>query len=186
MYVSSLHIDIPKGITLFYVDDFGLTAASLSYRTNIRTLQRAFGVIRARALAREVEFGVPKTEHIHWRTPKQRDPQGSGSAPPICLDGQVFRPLPCVRWLGYWLAADLSPSQHFTRPLALAQAAFATVRRLSPPGSGLPPHLAHRLAVSLLLPILLYGADLLVPGKGLYSKMEVFWRQVQQWVTNCF
>ena len=130
LYVSALHIDIPKGVTLSYVDDFGLTAASLSYRTNIRILQKAFGVIRAKARAREVEFGVPKTELIHWRTPKKRDPPGSGSAPPICLDGQVFRSLPCVRWLGYWLAADLSSSHHFTRRLALAQAAFATVKRL--------------------------------------------------------
>ena len=84
------------------------------------------------------------------------------------------------------LAADLSSSHHFTRRLALAQAAFATVKRLSPSGSGLSPHLAHRLAVALLLPILLYGADLLVPSRGMYSKMEVFWHQVQRWVFNCF
>ena len=113
IYVSSLHIDLPKGVTLSYVDNFSLTAASLSYRTNIRILQRAFGAIRAKALARNVNFGVPKTELMHWRTLKQRNPPTS-HAPPICLDGQIFGPLPCVRWLGYWLAADLSTSHHFT------------------------------------------------------------------------
>ena len=123
---------------------------------------------------------------MHWRTPKQRTPPGTSAPPPICLDRQIFRPLPCVRWLGYWLAADLSTSHHFTRRLALAQAAFATVKRLSPPGSGLSPHLSHRLAVALLLLILLYGADVLVPSKGMYEKMEVFWHQVQRWVSNCF
>ena len=123
---------------------------------------------------------------MHWRTLKQCDPLGSGSAPLICLDGQVFRPLLCIRWLGYWLASDLSSSQHFTRRLALAQVAFATVKRLSPSGSGLSPHVVHRLAVALLLSILLYGADLLVPSKGMYSKMEVFWRQVLRWLSNCF
>src|SRR5207302_5250788 len=35
-------------------------------------------------------------------------------------------------------------------------------------------------------PILLYGTDLLIPTKGMLTKMEVFWRQVQRWTTNCF
>ena len=118
--------------------------------------------------------------------PQATDSTGASVPPPICLDGQIFRTLPCVRWLGYWLAADLSSSHPFTRWLALTQAAFAMVKRLSPPGTGLSPHLLHRLAVALLLPILLYGADLLVPSKGMYEKMEVFWHQVQRWVSNCF
>jgi len=101
IYVASLHIQIPKGLSLSYVDDFALSAASTSYRTNIRTLQRAFGRMRPCASAGEVVFSVPKTELIHWRTPLQRDPPASPAPPPICLDGQVFPPLPCFRWLGY-------------------------------------------------------------------------------------
>jgi len=100
IYVASLHIQIPRGLSLSYVYDLALSAASPSYRTNIRTLQRAFRRIRAPASAREAGFSVPKTELIHWRTPVQRDPSASPAYPPICLDGQVFPPLPCVRWLG--------------------------------------------------------------------------------------
>ena len=37
-----------------------------------------------------------------------------------------------------------------------------------------------------MFPILSYGADLLAPTKGHHDKMEVHWRQVQRWVTNCF
>ena len=37
-----------------------------------------------------------------------------------------------------------------------------------------------------MFPILSYGADLFTPTKGLLNKMEVHWRQVQGWVTNCF
>ena len=65
IYVASLHIDLPRGLSLSYVDDFALSAASTSYRTNVRTLQRAFGPITARARAREAGFSVPKTELIH-------------------------------------------------------------------------------------------------------------------------
>ena len=83
IYVSSLHIDLPKGVTLSYVDDFSWTAVSLSYRMNIRILQKAFKAIRASARARDVDFGVPKTELIHWRTPKQWNPPGSSHPSPI-------------------------------------------------------------------------------------------------------
>ena len=44
----------------------------------------------------------------------------------------------------------------------------------------------YRLAYCLMFPILLYGADLYSPTKGLLSRMDVHWRQVQRWVTNCF
>src|SRR5207302_2703956 len=99
---------------------------------------------------------------------------------------QLFHPSKCLRWLGYWLSEEQSTSAHFSRRLALSQAAFATVKRLSPLGTGLAPHLAHRLSYALLLPILLYSADLLIPTKGMLTKMEVFWHLVQRWTRNCF
>jgi len=70
--------------------------------------------------------------------------------------------------------------------LALAQGAFVLVRRLSPPGAGLPPYLCHRLATSLIAPILLYGADLFTPSVGTTTRLDTFWRKVQRWTTNCF
>ena len=174
IYVSSLHIPLDKGLVLSYVDDFSLTVASRSYRTNIRLLQSAFFAIKCKARERRVSFSIPKTELIHWRTPKQRDPLGSPSPPPIYLDGQLYHTSKCLRWLGYWLSSEHSTSAHFSRRLALSQAAFVSIKRLSPPGTGLAPHLAHRLSYALLLPILLYGADLLVPTKGMLGKMKVF------------
>jgi len=70
--------------------------------------------------------------------------------------------------------------------LALAQGAFTLIRRLSPPGAGLPPYLCHRLATSLIAPILLYGADLFTPSVGTTTRLDTFWRKVQRWTTNCF
>src|SRR3978361_1697824 len=40
IYVSDLHFTCPKSLILSYVDDFGLTISSPSYRTNVRILQR--------------------------------------------------------------------------------------------------------------------------------------------------
>ena len=133
-----------------------------------------------------MDFSVPKTELIHWHTPLQRDPPGTQRHPPVALDGQIFHPSEKPRWLGYWFVPNLAYSAHFSRRLALSQATFSSVRRLSDAGKGVSPHLCHQLADCLMFPILSYGADLFTPTKGLLSKMEVHWRQVQKWVTNCF
>jgi len=186
IYVSPLHIPVPKGLVLSYVDDLSVTTSSRSYRSSSRTLQGVLGRLRAIAHPRRVDFSVPKTELIHWRTPVQRDPPSTSWPPPVAHDGQLFHPSRRLRWLGYWSVPNLASSAHFSRRLALSQAAFAAVRRLSSYGSGVSPHLCHRLALSLLFPILTYGADLFVPSKGLLSKMEVHWKQVQCWVSNCF
>ena len=93
IYVSPLPISLPHGLVLLYVDDFALTTSSSSYRTNSRYLQAAFGTIRAIAHARKIDFSVPKTELIHWRTTVQRDPPGTPRPPPRCPRWPNFFPL---------------------------------------------------------------------------------------------
>jgi len=65
IYVSRLHSEIPQGLTLSYVDDFGLTVSSTSYRRNIQSLQRQYAVLKAKGARLGVSFSVPKTELIH-------------------------------------------------------------------------------------------------------------------------
>ena len=104
----------------------------------------------------------------------------------IRLDDLYFSSREEVRWLGYWFTPSLSTNSHFSRRLALAQGAFDAVKSLSPPGKGLPPYLCHRLATSLIAPVLLYGADLFTPLLKMQDKLDTFWRRIQRWVTNCF
>jgi len=183
IYVSRLHSEIPQGLSLSYVDDFGLTVSSASYRRNIQILQGQYARLKARGARLGVGFSVPKTELIHWRTNRDRSPISRAT---IHLDGSVFKPKSEVRWLGYWFTPSISTSPHFVKRLAKAQAAFVAVKRLSPPGIGLPPFLCHRLASSLLFPILSYGADTFVPTVHMTRKLSAFWHKVQRWTTNCF
>ena len=74
-YVAPLHFRILTGIMVSYVDDFSLTVASPSHRTNARRLQGLFLDISRRASALDVFFSVPKTELIHWRTYSERSPR---------------------------------------------------------------------------------------------------------------
>jgi len=184
LYVAPLHFGIPRGLMISYVDDFALTVASLSYLGNIRRLQDLFNKLERKASRLGFSLSVAKTELIHWRTPSQRHSQKCFS--PIQIKGQLFHPGNSVRWLGYWFTPALDPAAHFSRRLALAQGAFTLIRCLSPPRAGLPPYLCHRLAASLIAPILLYGADLFTPSVGTTTRRDTFWRKVQRWTTNCF
>jgi len=183
-YLAPLHIRIPQGLKLSYVDDFALTAPSLSYRENIRHLQKLFRTIKVRADRLGISFSLSKTELIHWRTPSQRHTQTC--LVPILLDGELFHPRDSLRWLGSLFTPTLSASTHFSCQLVLARGAFALIRHLSPPGAGLAPYLCHRLATSLVALILLWGADLFTPNTGSLWRLNTFWHKVQRWATNCF
>ena len=98
----------------------------------------------------------------------------------------MFHPHDSVHWLGYWFTPALDPSARFSRHLALAQGAFALIRRLSPQGAGLAPYLCPRLVTSLIALILLYGADLFTPSVGMTARLNTFWHKVQRWRPNCF
>ena len=130
-----------------------------------------------------VSFSVATTELCDWRTPKDRD---STSRAVVCLDATVFQPCLSVRWLGYWLTPSMESSVHFHTSLTWAHGAFSIIKQLSPPGMGPAPDMNRRLASRLILPILTYGADLLVPNSAMLSKMTVLWNRVLRWVTHCF
>jgi len=65
LYVAPLHMSLPGGLMVSYVDDFSITVASPSYRGNIHRLQGLFTTIAARGRDIDVSFSVPKTELIH-------------------------------------------------------------------------------------------------------------------------
>jgi len=74
IYVSSLHLEIPRSLIISYVDDFAVTVASPSYRTNLRLLQKSFSSLKRKASPINISFSVPKTEMIHWRTTRSNEP----------------------------------------------------------------------------------------------------------------
>jgi len=181
LYVAPLHMSVPRGLMVSYLDDFSITVAFPSYRGNIRRLQGLFSTISAKGRDIGVYLSVPKTELIHWRTTCQRTPP---STAPIELEGYLFRPSRVIRCLGYWFTPALTSTHHFRHRLSLAQAIFSFVKGLSSPRAGVQPFLCHRIASGLLLPILTYGSDLLTPRYTALRGINSFWHRVQRWTTN--
>ena len=91
-----------------------------------------------------------------------------------------------VRWLAYWLSPALNTSYNFNHRMALANAYFSFIKRVSCPGGGTRPFLAHQVAMGLFLPILTYGADLLVPNHRTSLSMNSVWQRLCRWVTKNF
>jgi len=183
LYIASLHPTLPQGLAISYVDDITITVGSDSIRSNIRALQYYFGSIQRQGADLGMAFSVPKTELIHWRTPKDR----SGvSFAPIVINDMLFPPSRAVRWLSYWLSPTLHSSVHFLRRLALARASFATIRQLSAAGNGLSSWCNRKLVFGAILPILTYGCELFVPDASTLRKLNSFWHVVLRWTTHCF
>ena len=175
LYIAPLHMSVPRGLIVSYIDDFSITVASPSYRGNIRRLQGLFSTISAKGRDIGVSFSGPKTELIHWRTQSQRTPP---STAPIELEGHLFHHSGVVRWLGYWFTPALTSTHYFRQRLSLAQAILSFVKCLCSPGAGALPFLCHRIASGLLLPILTYGAYLLTPRYTVLRDINSFWHRV--------
>jgi len=157
--------------------------ASPYYRTNVRLLQKSFSALKRKASPINISFSVPKTELIHWRTARSNEPPCSL---PVQLADQLFYPKSHLKWPGFIFTPAFDSRSHFSRRYTLANAALATIRRLSPPGMGLPPYLCLSLARSLLPPILLYGSAIWAPPPSIMGPMSVFWHRVCRWIINCF
>jgi len=182
IYVSSLHLESRRSLIISYVNDFAVTVASHSYRTNVRLLQKSLSALKRKASPINISFSVPKTELIHGRTTRSNEPPCSL---PVQLEDQLFYPQSRLKWLGFIFTPAFDPRSHFSRRYTLANAALATIRRLSPPGMGLPPYHCLAMARSLLATILLYGSAVWNPPPSIMSPMSVFWHRVCRWITNC-
>src|SRR5207245_174324 len=83
IYVSSLHLSIPKEIMFSYVDDFTITVGSLLYHRNTQRLQYSYSLLKRRANSLGLSFSIPKTELSHWYMTRDRALIFLAS---ICLD----------------------------------------------------------------------------------------------------
>ena len=150
---------------------------------NSRLLEEALTRIKNIATSLGLEFSTHKTDLIHWRTPREKVAR---SEHPIVVDGECIQPAPkAVKWLGFYFENNHGTWTHYAKRLALTQAAFDRIKRLSSLGGRLTPYSARRMAKAIIIPTLLYGAEFLDPSATMTHKMEVLLNRVKRWITNC-
>jgi len=131
-----------------------------------------------------LSFSIVKTELMHRRKPKEKSERSECT---VMFQSHVIEPAgKAVKWLGFWLTENAETSTYYRKRLALAQATFIRIQRLSMPGKGLNPYGARRLAEGIILPTLLYGAEIFDLTVTMIGKMQTFWNRVLQWITNSF
>jgi len=109
---------------------------------------------------------------MHWRTPKQRVEKCEHG---IIRDEQCIEPaLKAVKWLRFHFEPNHSSWTHFTKRLAVAQAVFERIKRLSSPGRRLTPYSARRIAKGIIVLILFDESEFLEPNITMSNKMETF------------
>jgi len=84
-----------------------------------------------------------------------------------------------VKWLGCHFENNHSTWTHYSNRLALAQAAFDRIKRLSSPGGMLTPYSARRMAKAIIIPTLLYSSEFLNPSATMKYNMEVLLNHIK-------
>jgi len=142
IYVEPLHgcIDPSRELISSNVDDIQTTVSSSSWWMNSKPLEEAFTRIKNVATSMGLEFSTHKMDLIHWRTPREKVAR---SEHPIVVDGEYIQPTPkAVKWLGFHFENNHGTWTHYANRLALVQAAFDRIKRLSSPGGRLTPYSA--------------------------------------------
>jgi len=186
IYVRALHPKVEDSdiFTSSYVDDFQITVASTSWYRNTKILEERIQRMKSTAAGLGLSFSIAKTKLKHWRKPKEK---GERSECTVMFQSHVIEPAgKAVKWLRFWHTDNGEKSTHFGKRLALAQAAFIRIQRLSMPGKGVSPYGARRLAKGIILPTLLNGAKIFDLTVTMIGKMQRFWNRVLRWITNSF
>ena len=186
IYIRALHPKVQHSdiFTLSYVDHLQITVASTSWYRNTKIVEERIQRMNSTAAGLGLSFGMAKTELMHWRKPKEK---GERSECTVMFQSHVIEPAgKAVKWLGFWRTDNGETSTHFRKRLALAQAAFIRIQRVSIPGKGLSPYGARRLAKGIILPTLLYGAEIFDLTVTMIGRMQTFWNRLLPWITNSF
>ena len=136
-----------------YVDDISMTAASRSFKNNIKTLEREAGNLYQLAAENQIEFDLGKTELIHWG----KSPNGTSIKLP---NNTTIEPKPMVKWLGIYFDSALSFKHHVSTKVAKARSAFFRMSRLANTGRGLTPFALRQIYTACVMSIADYGTEI--------------------------
>ena len=166
------------------MDNFQILVVSSSWYRNARLLEEEVGKVTVLTWSLWLSFSVGEMELIHWQTWKERWVR---TEEVVTIQCYISKPgKKAVKWLGFWLLIGGEIKTYFTKRLTLMQGAFIRIQRLSAHSKGPSPYMMRRLPKGIILPMILYGAEILEPKVTMMRKMQMLWNRVLRWITNLF
>jgi hypothetical protein len=149
----------------FYVDDGALSAFTPTLETNVLVIEEGFKLVSQRL----AEVGLPidkdKCEAMHFT---RRRGLGSPVFRPTMPDGTRLHVTAreTMRWLGFFFDRRLAWGQHVKIMCNRAHSKIKALRILSNSVSGMRLNNLRQLYMSIVDPVLTYGAPLWYKGEG--------------------
>jgi ribonuclease HI len=144
-----------KSITfLSYMDDISLSAASKSYKQNIKILERETKDIFELGEKYAIKFDFDKTDLIHFYSGKNHQLNL------ILPNGNIIKPKKLIKWLGIYFDSNLRYKEHINIRTSQAKQAFYRLNRLSNITNGLSPFAIRQLYLACITSISDYGSEL--------------------------
>jgi len=139
---------------LSYMDDISLIAASKSFKTNIKILEREVTKLVDLGTEYCISFDIDKTELIHFSTSKK------DSIPITLPDRTVLAPKRLIRWLGIYFDSSLKFKEHRSIRTSEGKQMLGRLNRLTTVTRGLSPFAIRQLYLACVTSVTDYGSEL--------------------------
>jgi len=136
------------------MDDISLIAASKSFKTNIKILEREVTKLVDLGTEYCISFDIDKTELIHFSTSKK------DSIPITLLDRTVLAPKRLIRWLGIYFDSSLKFKEHRSIRTSEGKQMLGRLNRLTTVTRGLSPFAIRQLYLACVTSVTDYGSEL--------------------------
>ena len=137
-----------------YVDDITLTAASKSYKQNVKILEREVKEFVNLGKEYSISFDIEKTELIHFYSRKKN------TLNITLLNGDILEASKLVKWLGIHFNVNFTFKEYRAIRTSLAKQMFYRINRLSSISKGLSPFAIRQLYLACITSVADYSSIL--------------------------
>jgi hypothetical protein len=184
---------LPLQNTTSYVDDISVSLLRKDILINTTNMVLVAENLIHRAFSLNLSFSVKKTDLIHFFKPKSSaKPKDVSQIPPLqtalssaMLTPFIVNPSKNIRLLGITLDTTLSFASHLAQAASAGRQALGSINFLRTTSLGISAKTAHYIAISAILPKMLYESQVWSTGSiTSLTKILSTYNQIARWITG--
>jgi hypothetical protein len=186
MMAAVLEIDIPNLSTLAYEDDMNESAATLTITSATFSWGKRFQEYSSRAAKRGLNFDPKKTELMHLSINRYYRTDTSILLPIQTLSSlSLVRPSPQIKIHGVIFDPTLSFLLHAQHASSRGVQVLGSLCYLRKDGIGVKPNVARQLALTKVLPAMLWASPAWWNGTSyVLNILENTYHRIARWITG--